>query len=82
MAAEEVPGVQEAFCVPAREHDPPVLAVVTDLRAMEVRVELQKHLEWFKVPDLIVPIEQLPLNRNGKVDAASVRALVTVGRPT
>jgi acyl-coenzyme A synthetase/AMP-(fatty) acid ligase len=80
MAAEEVPGVQEAFCVPAREHDPAALAVVTDLSAMEVRAELQRHLEWFKVPDLIVPVERLPLNRNGKVDAASVRALLTAGR--
>ncbi|MEU6037811.1 AMP-binding protein [Actinomadura sp. NPDC047616] len=75
MAAEEVPGVHEAFCVGARGDDPPVLAVVTELTAMRVRTELQRHLEWFKVPDLIVPVERLPLNRNGKVDPVAVRAL-------
>ncbi|MFC5744457.1 class I adenylate-forming enzyme family protein [Actinomadura rugatobispora] len=81
MAAEEVPGVLEAYCAAARGDDPPVLAVVTELTAMQVRVELQKHLEWYKVPDLIVPVDRLPLNRNGKVDGPAVRALAGSGRP-
>lgn len=82
MAAEEIPGVQEAFCLPARGDDPPLLAVVTDLPATKVRLELQERLEWFKVPDRILVTEQLPLNRNGKVDAVSVRALAAASRPS
>lgn len=81
MAAEEVGGVLEAYCAGARGDDPPVLAVVTELTSLQVRAGLQRHLEWFKVPDLIVPVERLPLNRNGKVDPVAVRALAKAGRP-
>ncbi|HXV93765.1 MAG TPA: AMP-binding protein [Pseudonocardia sp.] len=75
IAAEEIPGVDEAFCAPARGEEPALLAVVADVDAHRVREELQKLLEWFKVPDDIVVVDRLPLNRNGKVDAVAVRAL-------
>ncbi len=78
LAAESVPGVTEAYCVPGRPGSPPLLAVVTQLSPMEVRTELRRYLEWFKVPDRIVVAESIPLNRNGKVDPEAVRALGTV----
>ena len=54
--------------------------VVADATPRAVREGLQKLLEWFKVPDDIVVVDRLPLNRNGKVDAVAVRALRPSGR--
>ena len=79
LAAEAIPGVTEAYAVPAKGDRPAQLAVVTELSALEVRAELQRYLEWFKVPDRIVVTDAIPLNRNGKVDPEAVRALGTVG---
>ncbi|MFI0939401.1 class I adenylate-forming enzyme family protein [Streptomyces sp. NPDC021020] len=81
LAAEAVPGVSQAHCVPERAGSPAVLAVVTDLSAAEVRTRLHDYLEWFKVPDLIVVTRSIPLNRNGKADAEAVRALTSERGP-
>lgn len=75
LAAEEIPGVCEAYCLPARHEEPALLAAVTELTPIRVRDELQRRLEWFKVPDHIVVVDHMPCNRNGKVDPDSIRAL-------
>jgi acyl-coenzyme A synthetase/AMP-(fatty) acid ligase len=75
MAAEEIDEVEEAYCLPGHGGDAPLLVVVSKLRAHVVRERLARLLEWFKVPDHIVVVERMPLNRNGKVDPDAVRAL-------
>jgi acyl-coenzyme A synthetase/AMP-(fatty) acid ligase len=75
MAAEELDGVDEAYCLPGRGAEPALLVVVSTLAAHTVRERLHTLLEWFKVPDQIVVVEAIPLLRNGKVDPDAVRAL-------
>lgn len=75
LAAEAVPGVVQAHCIPARADSPALLVAVTELTPGEVRARLHDFLEWFKVPERIVVTGRMPLKRNGKVDTEAVRAL-------
>ena len=77
LAAEDVDGVDEAHCLPARGEDPAVLVVVGRCEPAELRAALHDRLEWFKVPDDIRVADRLPLNRNGKIDSTAIRRLVT-----
>ncbi|WP_262062092.1 class I adenylate-forming enzyme family protein [Streptomyces sp. STR69] len=79
LAAEDIPGVEKAHCLPGREDRPARLAVVTGRPAEEIRRELTDRIEWFKVPDHIRALAALPLRRNGKTDTAALEALLTGG---
>jgi amino acid adenylation domain-containing protein len=60
-----------------------VQPVDAGLEAQEVRAFLRQHLPAAMVPDLIVPVERLPLSPNGKVDRQALAALPlpTASRP-
>ncbi|MEU6548754.1 AMP-binding protein [Streptomyces sp. NPDC046915] len=77
LAAEDVPGVEKAHCLPGREDRPARLAVVSSRPVEEIRRELTDRIEWFKVPDDIRTLAALPLKRNGKTDTAALEALLT-----
>ncbi|MEU8971078.1 AMP-binding protein [Streptomyces monashensis] len=79
LAAEDVPGVEKAHCLPARADRPARLAVVSSRPAEEIRRELTERIEWFKVPDHIQVLAALPLKPNGKTDTAALQALLTGG---
>ncbi|MET9144612.1 class I adenylate-forming enzyme family protein [Streptomyces sp. NPDC004042] len=79
LAAEDVPGVEKAHCLPARAERPARLAVVSGRPAEDIRRELAERIEWFKVPDHIHPLPALPLRRNGKTDTAALETLLTGG---
>ncbi len=79
LAAEDVPGVEKAHCLPARAERPARLAVVSGRPAEDIRRELAERIEWFKVPDHIHPLPALPLRSNGKTDTAALETLLTGG---
>lgn len=73
LAAEDIPGVTQAFCVPPTTGQGALLAAVATITVREIRAELSARLEPYKLPARIVVLDELPLKSNGKVDA---RALV------
>ncbi|WP_267465798.1 AMP-binding protein, partial [Nocardia cyriacigeorgica] len=51
--------------------------VVADLSAAEIRTALARRLPQFLVPTRIVHVDQIPLNRNDKLDVHAATALLT-----
>ncbi|MFE0190342.1 class I adenylate-forming enzyme family protein [Streptomyces sp. NPDC058989] len=74
-AALRIPEVTAAAVLPPADGRPSVLAAVTDLSKEEVLQRMRQQIEPFKVPRRCVLLPKLPLNGNGKVDRARLRAL-------
>jgi amino acid adenylation domain-containing protein len=68
------PDVQAAA---ALMHDDHLVAFVSPetARATAIRLYLQQHSDKFHVPDIVVPLPNLPLNPNGKVDVRALRRM-------
>ncbi|HEX2207619.1 MAG TPA: amino acid adenylation domain-containing protein, partial [Longimicrobium sp.] len=68
----EHPAVREAVVLARGEGDERRLVAWTvasaDVTAAELRAHLLAHLPEYMVPGAFVPVERLPLTRNGKVD--------------
>ena len=73
-AARDISGVSEAAVLPPEEGKPATLFVATYLPPTTVLEQLRQRLEDFRIPEAIVPVEELPLNSNGKVDKAALRS--------
>ncbi len=73
VAREETPGDKRlvAYVVPAGPTGEAALAAQPD-RATQLRAHLSERLPEYMVPAHVVFLEELPLTRNGKLDAASL----------
>ncbi|MFR9795970.1 class I adenylate-forming enzyme family protein [Streptomyces sp. MS06] len=80
-AAESVPGVTAAVALkPATEDEQLRLAVQASLTPEELRARLARLLDPARLPDLIVPIDEVPLTANGKPDRKAVERLLSASR--
>ncbi|WP_107073786.1 class I adenylate-forming enzyme family protein [Streptomyces sp. FxanaA7] len=75
-AASRVEGVVSAAVLPPDGQRSAVLAVVTDLKAEEVRERMRDLIEPFKIPRRCVRLDALPVNGNGKIDRKALATLV------
>ena len=76
-AAERVPEIRAAVVLkPEPEDGPLILAVHTALSPEEVRSRLARLLDPARMPDVFIPIDEVPLTANGKPDRAAVRRLI------
>ncbi|WP_395295043.1 class I adenylate-forming enzyme family protein [Kitasatospora hibisci] len=76
-AAERIPGVTAAVALKPEPEDGPLhLAVQSPLAPEEIRAQLARQLDHARMPDLIVPIDAVPLTANGKPDRAAARRLI------
>lgn len=75
----DIPGVQDGvFCLP-QTHDAARLAafvVAPGLRGADILAALRPHLDPVFLPRPIVFVDHLPRDANGKLPAASLRALI------
>lgn len=82
-ALRQLPGVAHAETVPDVHKGRTRLAalVVSDRPTSWIRAALTDRLPHFMVPTLIVGVEEIPLNRNDKLDLAAAAALIERARP-
>jgi acyl-CoA synthetase (AMP-forming)/AMP-acid ligase II len=70
-----LPEVEAAAVLPPQDGRPhPVLFVTGKLRPAELLDRLRADLEPYKVPDLCVAVDRMPLTANGKIDRAALAA--------
>ncbi|WP_448322104.1 class I adenylate-forming enzyme family protein [Streptomyces sp. CO7] len=67
-AARRVEGVEQAAVLPPDDGSPAVLVIVSERGPEDVLEAMREEIEEFKVPRRCVPLPDLPLTRNGKVD--------------
>ncbi|MEV3932932.1 class I adenylate-forming enzyme family protein [Streptomyces sp. NPDC049944] len=76
-AAEVIPGVTAAVALRPEPEDGPLrLAVQSDLAPEEILIHLARRLDRARLPDLIVPLDAVPLTANGKPDRAATQRLI------
>ena len=63
-----------AYVVPKKEHA--AKALESDSFAAQVKRELRHHLPAYMIPDDVVPIAEIPLTVNGKVNRAALPAVI------
>ncbi|NDZ62001.1 AMP-binding protein [Streptomyces anulatus] len=79
-AARRIPEVSAAAVLPPEAGRPALLAVVTELTVDEVLGRMREQIEPFKIPRRCVPLDELPVNGNGKVDRKRLASLAGAGR--
>ncbi len=72
LAALDVPGVERAAVLPAKESVPPRMFVTGTVTAADVLAGLRDRLEPHKVPDSCAVLDTLPMTPNGKIDKAAL----------
>lgn len=66
----------ERVCVQYLTPEQKILAFyVGDIDRKEIYHELRSLLPQYKIPNVIVPVVQMPLTKNGKIDRAQLRRL-------
>jgi len=75
-AARDVPGVVEAAVLVPTGDRGAVLVVTGAVTGLQVLKELAHRLEGFKLPDLCLVAEALPLGANGKLDKRALGSFV------
>ncbi|MEV0007557.1 class I adenylate-forming enzyme family protein [Streptomyces sp. NPDC051840] len=76
-AAECVPGVTAAVALKPDPEDGPLrLAVHSALAPEEIRAHLVRRLDRARLPDLIIPLDSVPLTANGKPDRTATQRLI------
>ena len=76
----DINGVLEAGLVKSKIHDRLHLFVTVtsqNITTEKVIEELQKRLEWFKVPDKVCIVDQLPTTSHGKLDRVQLSKRLT-----
>ncbi|WP_280267710.1 non-ribosomal peptide synthetase, partial [Nocardia wallacei] len=78
VVLRELDGIADAAALAFTERGRTRLGalVVGDLPVRQIRAELVRRLPQFLVPTRIVAVEQLPVNRNGKLDGHAATALL------
>ncbi|MGW4795375.1 class I adenylate-forming enzyme family protein [Nonomuraea sp. NPDC004297] len=74
QAILDVPGTQQAACIPPGPDGTLVVWVVTDHQPVHLLREIKARLGAAKVPDRCVVVERLPLTTHGKIDKSALRA--------
>jgi hypothetical protein len=70
------PGVRSAAAI---MHNSRLIGFVTPsaISPQSLRKELAKNCDLFIVPDVVLPLERLPVTSNQKIDTAALRAIIT-----
>ena len=61
-------GVTRACCIYDREKQRLILFYTGEREKMSLMKDLRAALPPFMIPNSLVPVEEMPLNKNGKID--------------
>jgi amino acid adenylation domain-containing protein len=74
---EEIDGINKAIAIKPNENlNCFALYIVSELDPKFIWIKMDEVLEYYKIPDKIIPIKELPLTQNGKVNKHKLKELL------
>jgi len=75
-ALSKINNINRAFCVFNEEKNQLAAFFVGDITAKEIRQQLSFILPVFMIPGIYIPLENIPLTANGKVDRKHLKVML------
>ena len=72
-------GVDRACCLVRRERSQIIACYTGEAEPKSLREDLRKYLPFYMVPQKIIRVDDIPLNKNGKTDRKRMYALLEAG---